>query len=80
MGGMCRSIKPLRPPYNEAVTDEDIRAAATQYISKISGFPRPSQHNAAAFERAVAAVHAASTELLATIQVRGGTRQPAASA
>lgn len=76
---MCRHIKPLRPPYLEDVTDDDIRAAATQYVLKISGFARPAVHNAAAFERAVAAVQAASMELLATIEVRG-TRQRAASA
>src|SRR5215472_6839149 len=34
---MCRSIKTLRPPYAEQVTDEDIRAAALQYVRKISG-------------------------------------------
>jgi hypothetical protein len=71
MGGMCRSIKTLRPPYSDEVTDEDIKAAAVQYVRKISGFHRPAAHNVAAFERAVAAVEAATADLLAEIQVRG---------
>ena len=41
---MCRSIKVLRPPYNEP-TDEEIRAAALQYVRKISGFRSPSRVN-----------------------------------
>ena len=50
---MCRSIKTLRPPYAEAVTDADMRAAALQYVRKISGFRAPAAHNAAAFDQAV---------------------------
>jgi len=46
---MCRSIKTLRPPFAEHVTDEDVRAAARQYVKKISGFQRPAKHNAEAF-------------------------------
>ena len=38
---MCRSIKTLRPPYAEDVTDQDMRAAALQYVRKISGFRTP---------------------------------------
>ena len=45
---MCRSIKTLRPPYAEAVTDDDMRAAALQYVRKISGFRAPAAHNAPA--------------------------------
>ena len=56
---MCRSIKTLRPPYAEQVTDEDIRAAALQYVRKISGFRVPAGHNAEAFGHAVDAVAAA---------------------
>ena len=55
---MCRSIKTLRPPYAERVTDEDIRAAALQYVRKISGFRAPAGHNAEAFGNAVDAVAA----------------------
>ncbi|WP_203745198.1 MULTISPECIES: DUF2277 domain-containing protein [Catellatospora] len=67
---MCRSIKTLRPPFQELVTEEDMRAAALQYVRKISGFRTPAAHNAEAFDRAVAAVTAATAELLATLQVR----------
>ena len=38
---MCRSIKTLRPPYTEDVTEEEVRAAALQYVRKISGFRAP---------------------------------------
>ena len=68
---MCRSIKTLRPPFTESVTDEDTHAAALQYVRKISGFRQPAAHNAVAFERAVEAVQAATAELLAGLQVRG---------
>lgn len=68
---MCRSIKTLRPPATEVVTDEDIRAAALQYVRKVSGFRRPASHNEAVFERAVEAVTKATTDLLADLEVRG---------
>ena len=67
---MCRSIKTLRPPYAEAVTDDDMRAAALQYVRKISGFRAPAAHNAAAFDQAVAEVAAATARLLDSLQVR----------
>jgi hypothetical protein len=67
---MCRSIKTLRPPFTERVTDEDIRAAALQYVRKISGFRAPARHNAEAFERAVAEVAAATAGLLDQLEVR----------
>jgi hypothetical protein len=70
---MCRSIKTLRPPYAEQVTDADIRAAALQYVRKISGFRAPASHNAAAFERAVEEVTMATAALLDTLQVRGAS-------
>ena len=68
---MCRSIKTLRPPFTEAVTEVDVRAAALQYVRKISGFRQPAGHNSEAFDRAVAAVTAATAELLASLEVRG---------
>jgi hypothetical protein len=70
MATMCRSIKTLRPPFAEIVTEEDMQAAALQYVRKISGFRAPAAHNAEAFDKAVAAVAAATAELLATLQVR----------
>jgi hypothetical protein len=68
---MCRSIKTLRPPAADEVTDEDIQAAALQYVRKVSGFRRPAAHNAVVFDRAVEAVTRATAELLADLEVRG---------
>ncbi|MFD1939090.1 DUF2277 family protein [Nonomuraea mangrovi] len=67
---MCRSIKTLRPPYTDDVTEDDVRAAALQYVRKISGFRAPAAHNAAAFDAAVEAITKASEELLAGLQIR----------
>jgi len=71
---MCRSIKTLRPPFTEDATDEDIRAAALQYVRKISGFRSPAAHNAAAFNDAVDAVSTATADLLAVLEVKGASR------
>ncbi|MET8446289.1 DUF2277 domain-containing protein [Streptomyces sp. NPDC005209] len=69
---MCRSIKTLRPPaLPEEATEEEIRAAALQYVRKVSGFRAPAAHNREVFERAVDAVAAATAELLGDLQVRG---------
>jgi len=60
---MCRSIKTLHnfaPP----ATDDEVRAAAVQFVRKISGFTRPSKANEAAFERAVGDVTHAAHHLL----------------
>ena len=67
---MCRSIKTLRPPYVEQVTEDEVRAAALQYVRKVSGFRAPSARNAEAFEEAVAAVTEATRTLLEQMQVR----------
>jgi hypothetical protein len=75
---MCRSIKTLREPYTENVTDADVRAAALQYVRKISCFRAPAGHNAQAFDEAVAAVAAATAHLLDHLEVRG-QRTPAAA-
>jgi len=72
---MCRSIKTLRPPFAEQVTDDDIRAAALQYVRKISGFRAPAGHNAEAFSAAVDAVAAATTTLLDHLEVRSAARR-----
>ncbi len=77
VGVMCRSIKTLREPYTDQVTEADMRAAALQYVRKISGFRTPAGHNAEAFNDAVAAVAAATKDLLDQLEVRG---QRAASA
>lgn len=60
---MCRNIRTLynfEPP----ATDDEVQSAALQYVRKISGFTRPSQANAEAFERAVAQVTEVSRQLL----------------
>jgi len=60
---MCRSIHTLYN-FDPPATEEEVRAAAVQYVRKISGFTKPSQANAEAFERAVNAVAAATGRLL----------------
>jgi hypothetical protein len=60
---MCRNIRTLHN-FEPPATDEEVRGAALQYVRKISGFTKPSQANAEAFDRAVDAVAAASAELL----------------
>lgn len=70
---MCRNIRTLynfEPP----ATDEEIRAAALQYVRKISGFNKPSQVNQAAFDSAVAAVAEASAQLLKTLKTAAPRR------
>ncbi len=63
---MCRNIRTLynfEPP----ATHDEVRAAALQYVRKISGFTKPSQANAEAFERAVDEVAECSARLLAEL-------------
>ncbi|MEV4434513.1 DUF2277 domain-containing protein [Streptomyces sp. NPDC049585] len=68
---MCRSIKTLRPPVTPEVSTEDVRAAALQYVRKVSGFHTPAAHNQAVFDEAVEAVTEATQRLLAGLVVRG---------
>ena len=70
---MCRNIKTLfnfEPP----ATEEEIRASALQFVRKLSGFTRPSQANAAAFDRAVDEVSAAARKLLASLHTSAPAR------
>ena len=63
---MCRNIRTLynfEPP----ATDAEVRAAAEQFVRKISGFTKPSQANAEAFERAIDEVAEVSARLLADL-------------
>ena len=60
---MCRSIKQLRQP-DQSPTDEEIQAAALQFVRKVSGYRQPSRANVAAFNQAVAEVAAATRQLL----------------
>jgi hypothetical protein len=66
---MCRSIKTLRPPYLDQVTEEDTQAAALQYVRKISGFRKPSKANQKAFDKAVRVIARASDRMLAALEV-----------
>jgi hypothetical protein len=63
---MCRNIRTLYN-FEPAATDEEIRAAALQYVRKISGFTKPSSANAEAFEQAIDQVAAISAELLSRL-------------
>jgi len=63
---MCRNIKTLHN-FEPAATDDEVRSAALQYVRKISGSTKPSRANAAAFDRAVEEVAAASERLLASL-------------
>ena len=63
---MCRSIHTLHN-FEPSATEEEVRAAALQYVRKISGFTKPSRANADAFERAVDAVAETSGRLLAEL-------------
>jgi hypothetical protein len=60
---MCRNIRPLAN-FEPPVTDDEVRAAALQYVRKISGTTKPSRANAEAFDRAVAEIAAVSARLL----------------
>ena len=63
---MCRSIHTLYN-FDPPATEEEVRAAALQYVRKVSGFTKPSRANAEAFERAVDEVAAASSRLLSEL-------------
>jgi hypothetical protein len=73
---MCRNIKPLfnfEPP----ATDDEIRAAALQFVRKVSGFNKPSQANEAAFLTAVDEVTEVSKKLLRLLQTNAPRRDRA---
>ena len=70
---MCRNIKTLfnfEPPASE----DEIRASALQFVRKLSGFNKPSQQNAAAFERAVEEVSEVARRLLASLHTSAPAR------
>jgi hypothetical protein len=70
---MCRNIKTLHN-FEPPATDEEIRAAALQYVRKISGSAKPSKTNEAAFERAVDEVTASSMRLLRSLVTSASPR------
>jgi hypothetical protein len=63
---MCRNIRPLHN-FEPPATEEEVRAAALQYVRKVSGSTRPSQANAEAFDRAVEEVAQATERLLGAL-------------
>ena len=63
---MCRNIRQLHN-FDPPATRDEVRAAALQYVRKVAGSTHPSQKNQDAFDRAVAAVAAATEELLAEL-------------
>ena len=70
---MCRNIKTLfnfEPP----ATDDEIQASALQFVRKLSGFNKPSQANADAFDRAVGEVTAAARRLLISLHTHAPAR------
>ena len=70
---MCRNIKPLfnfEPP----VTDDEVRAAALQFVRKISGFTKPSKANEQAFDRAIVEVAAAARRLMDSLVTTAAPR------
>ncbi len=69
---MCRSIKTLRGS-SEPVTDDDVRAAALQYVRKLSGYRQPSRANEAVFEAAVDEIAVATQRLLDGLVIRGAS-------
>ena len=76
---MCRNIKSLfnfEPP----VTEEEIRAAALQYVRKVSGFNTPSKANEAAFLAAVDQIAAVSSILLSSLETNAPPRNRTAEA
>jgi len=76
---MCRNIKTLfnfEPP----ATDEEIHASALQFVRKLSGFNKPSQANAAAFDRAVEEVTTAAHRLLHSLHTSAPARDRATEA
>ena len=81
---MCRNIKTLRAPYAVGVTDDDVHAAALQYVRTVGGIRLPSPHNAEAFNQAVDAISVATRALLAGLEasqehVEAHPENPAAS-
>jgi hypothetical protein len=70
---MCRNIRVLHN-FEPPATDDEVQAAAVQYVRKVSGSTRPSTANAAAFDAAVAAVAAATRDLLDSLTTTASPR------
>ena len=72
---MCRSIKTLRRP-DSAATDDEVRAAALQFVRKVSGYRVPSRANQAAFDACVDEIAESSRRLLGTLVSGGRPARP----
>jgi hypothetical protein len=70
---MCRNIRTLFN-FDPPVTDEEIDAAALQFVRKISGFNKPSQSNEAAFSQGIAEVAAAARTLLNSLSTQAAPK------
>jgi hypothetical protein len=70
---MCRNIKTLHN-FSPPATDAEIRASATQFVRKLSGFTHPSKLNEDAFDRAVEQVTTAARELLSSLVTHASPR------
>ncbi len=70
----------MREPFTEQVTEADVKAAALQYVRKISGFRAPAAHNAEAFNAAVDTIARATGDLLDGLEIRGGPSRAATGA
>ena len=68
VGLMCRNIKILRAPYAVGVTDDDVHAAALQYVQTVGGVRLPGPQIEEAFNQAVETIGAATRELLARLE------------
>lgn len=73
LGTMCRNIRTLYN-FDPPATDDEIHAAALQYVRKISGFTKPSQVNAEAFEDAVEEIARVSARLLSSLETSAPAR------
>jgi len=76
---MCRNIKTLFN-FDPPATDDEIRASALQFVRKLSGFTRPSQANAAAFDQAVHDVTEVARVLMASLSTTAAPRDRSAVA
>jgi hypothetical protein len=76
---MCRNIRPLfnfEPP----ATEDEIQAAALQFVRKVSGFSKPSNTNKAAFEAAITEIAAATSNLLDALETNAPAKDRAEEA
>ena len=71
---MCRSIKTLRT--QESVSDEEVEAAALQFVRKVSGYRQPSQANREVFDRAVLEIADVTRTMLDDLVVGARPKQP----